>query len=222
MAEKFKFMLPSTFDEYAASASACDRATFQPHSGGVPICIDHVAVSLDVAVARRSAYVERAIPTGSACEDHWPTMLSVIMPSTGAGGYWRRRRLPYDKAKLDDPECQEHFGRILDGMPVVPYAVEPSTHLHVVNCFIAQAMTRAFPKSPASRRQPYITPATFEVVVEAGRARKIAWKMLACLRKATLVQLLRFWRGQVPPAKLRARIWRVRWHACLGFASPKH
>ena len=108
-----------------------------------------------------------------ACQvdkDHIPISAELLIRiSENDHSHERRRVIKYDMSKLHDAECAEAFRTKLREFPVVGIEVENSSHCHLIQSFVHEALLECFSMSKVMKKKEYITDSTFDCIKE-GRA----------------------------------------------------
>ena len=66
--------------------------------------------------------------------DHVPVLLDVQLPITNEFALAKRRVVPYDRsAVVADAGKAAYFAQLLFNMQIIPYQVESSTHVHILD-----------------------------------------------------------------------------------------
>ena len=97
----------------------------------------------------------------------------------------RRRVVKYDMSKIHDVECAAAFRSKLREFPVVGIEVENSSHCHLIQSFVHEALLDCFPMSKVKKKKEYITDSTFECIKEGRALCKTLYRM--CRQLANLV-----------------------------------
>eukprot|EP00973_Karenia_brevis_P041118 5689176-Karenia_brevis.AAC.1 len=128
-----------------------------------------------------------------AGDDHFPLCCKVFVQCNVVQCCFRRRVPGYDRSKLNDPACSAKFEALLQSCPLVPYAVEPSSHLFLINNFVYKAACDAFPKAGRVQRKKHLSHASFELVCSSADLRKRKAVLLTRLQNCTKYVLFRVW-----------------------------
>eukprot|EP00973_Karenia_brevis_P046797 6493225-Karenia_brevis.AAC.1 len=67
---------------------------------------------------------------------------------------------------VSDSDCVRNFKELLAAPPIVPYYVEPSTHVHIVHKWVESAACQAFPVRKKQCKKPYFTKKTFDLICD--------------------------------------------------------
>ena len=163
---KCRLFIPSTFPAY--SGGEC-KATFVAR--GCATVNDYIAVSEFSHVERGCAVVFGDFDSARSSDDHLPVAITVTMPAPQKHGVSKRRVVEYDRHKVVDPICMQRFSALLQLCPAVPFHIDATSHVHVVNEYIRDSAACAFTKSGASKRKEYVSDATFALILQRGRLR---------------------------------------------------
>ena len=77
--------------------------------------------------------------------DHFLVHVGVSIPPLQYHPLPVRRRIACDRDRLRDPEVIQAISNSIDQLPKIPWSVEPSSHLHLLNDQVCQ-FTRWFPR----------------------------------------------------------------------------
>ena len=100
-------------------------------------------------------------------KDHIPIGARLIVStSTCNSNNDRRRIVKYDLAKVKCPENAKAFKAKLRDLPVVGIEVENTSHCHLIQNYLHDALVECFPMSKSVKKQPYISDHTFQCVKE--------------------------------------------------------
>ena len=104
--------------------------------------------------------------------DHLPAGLQVVLQPTPAQSRQQRRNVAYCRDAVWGHEANETFGLLLDQCSLECNDVEPTSHLHVLTAKVTKAAETAFANDRAKKRQPWMSPITYAIVVEAKQVSK--------------------------------------------------
>lgn len=214
--------LPSTFREFARHPDREAQCTFFPRDAGMNPCrIDYIACSQDVQVQEHGANVWQdfesasSISKASSIADHLPVCLDVVVSNTGQS-QWRRRKVAYDRSLLSNPKIAQQVSAQLQNVPVIPYGVEPTSHAHLLEHCVNQAILKVLPPRVGPRkRQRYMTDTTFEQVKECKSQRRARAKAWSRIRKAPMLCTFLVWKKTL---KSPCRSWKPSWSPLFAFA----
>eukprot|EP00973_Karenia_brevis_P028265 3894766-Karenia_brevis.AAC.1 len=172
MVRRLDLWAPGTYDDCLARLGRANNGTYLHDASGSPVIIDYVLCSPDVA-ARPGTYCTM-YDFQAVCDgwDHWPVCVDLCFPVSLQPSIAKRRVLPYDSRKIDDPACVKTFQQLMRGRPIVPFNVDPTSHCHILREFVLQCAVDAFPHGGALPKKPFITEHTFQLIAMAGKLRK--------------------------------------------------
>ena len=137
------------------------------------------------------------VPVGSH-EDHLPLLFRVEIPvssrppsSLGSGGYAR-----WD---TQDVDRMSHFAALVASLPVIPWSLEPSSHLHLLQRQLRSAACVAFPRGPRRKMRGSLSDEAYDCLVRKARVVSLRRSMVRNARAARnrdiLVAVMAGWRG---------------------------
>ena len=187
-----KCWLPATFSEYCNTTRQQDSYYYDPAKP--PIRIDYLGFIGDFEVSLDSFGVPNMV-LHSKRKDHLPVGGSARFPPLGRCGVKRRRVAQYDRAGVKDPCKVAVFNKMLCSLPPLPAALEPSSHVHILNSAVKDAAIKAFPIPMRVKRRDYLSDVTFSVLSQKLEiAASTRWHgrriKFACVRF-----VIWFWRG---------------------------
>ena len=105
------------------------------------------------SISAHSEFVEEGVG-----KDHIATMGSfVFAPSVLYGGSVpKRKKIDYDVAKFADATCAESFCELVRNIPPIPITVDNTSHCHLGDTFIFDALRKSSPKDTHRKRQQFI------------------------------------------------------------------
>ena len=110
---------------------------------------------------------------------------------------------------------KEHFDQfacMLRNAPLIPYSVDPTSHLHIIDAFMTHCAEASFPLNRAPTRKKWISATSSDLISRKSAALKLATACGRKLKWAPVRTLLRAW---------RSRCFTVQWHALHGFGSKR-
>ncbi len=136
--------MPSTFDEYAASASEIDQATFESTSESIHR-IDFIACSSGCSVIPGSAAVHSHVQTARPSDRRLATV-DLVVPLLGDQQVQRRRLAGHDRScSFGDTFAKAKLATILGTGQKFDASLDPSSHCHSMNVNLRAAAAQAFP-----------------------------------------------------------------------------
>jgi len=150
-----------------------------------------------------------AVTRGPIGKDHIPIGARLIIACSQSKCNDKRRKIDYDLAEVKDENCAAAFVAKMRDFLVVSVEVENSTHCHLVQNYMHDALVDCFPKSIGARKsKDYMTEYTFESIKEGHKLCKCMFKASRYLRNAPLFAFFKMWQLQRSP----------RVHAVFGYA----
>ena len=123
-----------------------DYGTYTPTVGNETIVIDHIGTIGSIQVSPKSIASDPSL--ARACQvdkDHIPICADVLIRlSVNDNNHERRREIQYDISKVNDQECAEAFRARLRDCSVVGVEVKNSTHCHLIQHYIHEAVLDCF------------------------------------------------------------------------------
>ena len=150
--QSLRLYVPSTFPESCKSRRVDDQATYTSKVGCVHSRIDYFLASRNVACKERSVAVDRSFDMLNDIDDHWALFGQFRIAQTSNGSFWKRRVIDYDRSQLHDPGKLASFRQFLAEAPEIPYAVEPTSHLHMLNGYVHECLVCAYGPPPKVKR----------------------------------------------------------------------
>ena len=167
--DKLSIALPA--GEECNHSNLGEYGTYTPTIGNDTIIIDHIGTIGSIQVMPRTIFSDPSL--ARACQvdkDHIPISAEILIRiSENNLNHERRRVIKYDMTMIHDAECAEAFRTKLREFPVVGIEVENSSHCHLIQNFVHEALLECFPMSKVRKKKEYITNSTFECIKE-GRA----------------------------------------------------
>ena len=160
------------------------------------IIIDHIATIGSIQVMPRTLFSDPSL--ARACQvdkDHIPISVELLIRvSENDHSHERRRVVKYDMSKIHDVECAAAFRSKLSEFPVVGIEVENSSHCHLIQNFVHEALLECFPMSKVKKKKEYITDSTFECIKEGRALCKSLYRMSRQLASFVLRALFAEWK----------------------------
>ncbi len=130
--------------------------------------MEHQAVQIDSLVASPQTEVLLDFNMDNEREDHCP-MAAVFRPlvSTRAP-IFRRRVAGYTRDAVQEPARTRACTEMLQAMPPFPFALEPTSHCHIVDSYVAAAAVEAYGRPVRKPRQPFISESAFRLIRDRG------------------------------------------------------
>eukprot|EP00973_Karenia_brevis_P041317 5718390-Karenia_brevis.AAC.1 len=176
-----------------------------------PVRIDYVLLSSQWQVMPNTAKTYQ-IELGAKSLDHLATGLSASCPVKASSSARRRRRVSYNRALVRNLECQQHFAQLVNNSPVISADVEPTTHVHILENWLRNAASTAFPLDKRQPSKAWISQHSFELIgIKKRLLKSFSWLGWAA-KQASVRAVFYTWRG-VPG--------RAKWDHVRGFVSKK-
>ena len=208
--------LPSTFNGNNRDEDWSSQCTFSVKGRPIEVRIDYIGLSEGIYVLPGSCYVHQDFNMLNEIDDHLPVVASISFSVGNPQRPFKRRTMPYDKAKFFDPVCMAKFTDSLSHIPAVPFAVEPTSHQHILDSAVLNSMVYAFPKDKkCKQKQPYISSDLFEAVQVIGCHRRRLQTLLRKARRQHSRACFLFWKYDV-----QHRSFDFSFSALFGFAQP--
>jgi len=192
--EKLSIALPA--GEVNNHSNLGEYGTYTPTIGNETIIIDHIATIGSIQVMPRSLFSDPSL--ARACQvdkDHIPISAELLIRvSENDHSHERRRVIKYDMSKIHDSECAAAFRSKLKEFPVVGIEVENSSHCHLIQNFVHEALLECFPMSKVKKKKEYITDSTFECIKEGRALCKSLYRMSRQLASFVLRALFAEWK----------------------------
>ena len=120
--------------------------------------------------------------------------LVITLPLAATTGFIVRRKARYSRRMVASPAAVDHLKFLLSNGPVVPYAVDAASHLHIVTEHVQWCLQAALVPDPAVPKRYYIGKETFAAIKQRGQWRKHTLAISRALIKFNSRMILRSWR----------------------------
>lgn len=177
---------------------------------GLTLACDYVLLNGGASVAKGSCSVWADFNMLNRKHDHLPVCVDVVFQCVKALPVTRRRVPTYDRWAIqnastsEDPKVLEKVIELeayLMGMPDVPVQVDPTSHDHLVDCYILEGVEAFFPPPPRPKKQEYISQATFDLIGQRARVSKAYLGTVWQLAISQIWFVMRFWKATVASAR---------------------
>eukprot|EP00973_Karenia_brevis_P095198 12426218-Karenia_brevis.AAC.1 len=206
----FQMWAPGTFHEYCNVSDRHGLGTYMSKVRGCPYIIDYILCSNNIGVRDLSYHVWHSCVPPCKGLDHIPVCADLVCTSGSGSVPVFRRRLPYDRTKIQDPCCVQKFQALLLQSPNIPFDVDPTSHAYLLNKHVLSCACAAFPQAGPTKRKPYVSASTFECVVYAGKIRRTFLWANRRAKLASVFVVFKVWAGHLV----------AHWHAVYGFLRP--
>ena len=223
-------LVPSTFEQYCSKESHPGTYFFSPES--FPVRIDFLGASPSIVIKPESiGTLSMDLHLSNPdCPDHIPLGMRVTIPVSGRVGARKRRVAPYDREGVKDPVKVARFREMVGLIQPIPVAVVPTSHLHIISDAVRNAAVQAFPLVRKPKRQPYLSPSTYDIVCQ----RKSVLKLLSAVGRSVKLAPFRFVfnalrgrfrechfcdvRGFVTKDMVMQRLWYAKYYSALSIS----
>ena len=192
--EKLSIALPA--GEAKNHSNLGEYGTYTPTIGNETISVDHIATIGSIQVLPRTLFSDPSL--ARACQvdkDHIPISAELLIRvSVKDHSHERRRVVKYDMSKIHDSACAAAFRSKLREFPVVGVEVENSSHCHLIQNFVHEALLECFPMSKVKKKKEYITDSTFECIKEGRALCKSLYRMSRQLASFLVRALFAEWK----------------------------
>ena len=165
--ERIDAIIPADMHELLAPNA--DQTTFLNSEGNSWSQIDFVVCARTMHITVGTVQAWKDVDVGHRRTDHVPTALMLSFPPDVSPPEYPARCAEYNRDRVHDLHAQSVFAAILEQAPPVPFAIEPSTHCHVLEEYIRQAALEAFGPPIRQPKQPYVTASTLECIQTKSR-----------------------------------------------------
>ena len=221
MLQEMRMAIPSTFECSVSDSSLEAQATyFHKEEGLTPVRIDYLAFTCEFHVIDASACVLQAFESGFDVTDHKPALVRVSFAGGGGEEIWKRRRCRFDRKALEEPKNMHECDRLFRLCPHVPFAVEPTTHAHIIQTFVCNVLESVCPLTAAvKKRKPYLSEHTYHLVRQSIGVRRGLLKAWTSIRYSGVFVAFGSWR-KLAQGRLSGS-GSFMWSACWAFARRK-
>jgi hypothetical protein len=115
--------------------------------------------------------------------DHHPAEYIANIIARGGPVLHKSSQPLCNRNRLDDPDVISHIEIMITQMPPIPWEVETSTHMSILQRWIALALRAAAPPEIGKRRQEWMTKSTWDVIVVKGLAIRFRCRVGSELKK---------------------------------------
>ena len=223
--------IPSTFSECCSHES--DQSTFDLKDGVGSVRIDYLACCCNVHVLPGTSRVQRDFVRPDDAIDHWPVSLVIQLRCTFSGTSVSRKGVCYRKHLVQDPLRQPIFCDHLDTCPLVPWDIEPSSHLAILNAHVREGAERIFGGPRCKNSSCALSMPTLECISLARKHARISLGALRRIRQAPLFAAFVAWKHRrffmrysmvfacARPSDAASYIWHLLCHRFLSASSKR-
>ncbi len=172
------------------------------------VCIDHFVGSSDVICKPHSIVQCSELAHIQAADDHIPIAGFFQFPTVRSVAPIPRKKVRYDKASLGDPVKSLNFINLLNNLPVVKCNVDNTSHCHILQHNVHDALCEAFPSNKIKRKS-FISADTFKYICEAADMKRKKCRFFERFQRASLWAMFGVW-AHMP--------WRCQWSCVWGFS----
>ena len=186
--------IPSTFEECSRDASL--QCTYlRPEHEAVD---DYIVTTSDVTCVPHTCQTMDSIAMLNVALDHIPVSAEVTFPGVQRV-YSRARRAAYDRnavAHATEAQVEETVKRLV-ALPPVPYALEPTSHLHIVNSHISEVLAEDYPPVAKAASTDLVTMDTRSLLKAAAVANKKLLNSAKFTSRSATLFVFYFWASEV-------------------------
>ena len=139
------------------------------HVGDNSSRIDYVACSQTVHAMEASSAPWAHFAMHSSKLDHILTALALVIPIARNDLVVRRRTNCYNRLNVADKEACLRFAHLVDGGPVGPACVDPTSQQLIIDRHLRRVARRAFGPAIWRPKQRHITPGLFNMVMRRDK-----------------------------------------------------
>lgn len=132
----------------------------------------YILVTAHVATVEGSIYTLTNFDCASKADDHLPLELRCLIRAKGSFISEDRRKARYCRKSVKDPVKAAQFASFLEQCSVPPFAIEPTSHMHILQNDVQAAAQRAFPIEQRFRKLEFLSDDTMALIKQRGRLRK--------------------------------------------------
>ena len=152
----FDLWLPSTF----RSCHTGPSATWHAPGSGATARLDYVGIPLANVVLSGHSFVMSDVDLGQRSLDHLPVCADVWV-SCCARPRRRASSCGFDRQAMATAQGPATICDICQRAPAVPWIIEASEHYHVLETFLGEELSKAFPVRRRRRQESYLSDATW-------------------------------------------------------------
>ena len=167
--------------------------------------IDYIAVDGELEETVVCTWVDETIELAQANEDHRPICIHLEMRVAEQDHHTVRRKLPFNRAMLNDPDAVQAFLHEMRSCPVVPWKVDPHRHLLQVMGFVRDAIAKHMPKNAAVKMKPYLSERSWEMLQDKRCNRKAIKQATEQLATLNLAVCFNGWAAHRLPSDTRRK-----------------
>jgi len=198
-ARRFSLRIVNTYSHLSNGKAAGSLHTVQ----GIALRCDYLLVGQAVQVQDQSCEVWSWFRMSNMRPDHMPVSAVVSVLSQARPPVSRRRVAVYDRKAVKaacedkaDSEYAEQVARLeqhLRSLPPIPFFIDPSTHVFILDCHFLEGLQSIFPLVRARVKQGYISAATFALILEKGKLLHSLSAYGNRLKSSPIRFVVRFW-----------------------------
>ena len=158
--------LPGLHRDCCVHSDLSEYGTFVPTKSDTPITLDYIGLANGVVCVANTHCRRPGLARGKIDKDHIPIGADVIIPIKISSSSSKRRIVDYDHGKLNEPECRNAFAACIRDFPCVGVEVENTSHCHLLDSYVHDALVKCFPKDRCVKKKDHISTMAFELIVK--------------------------------------------------------
>ncbi len=208
------FKVANTSQELCSPAYCSDPHTYVCTNSHVDKVtrIDYFMFNSSCFCKTHSVCSEKSFGFEDSDKDHVPIAAVFSFSCAKGTASIKRRILPYDPLKFNDPSSRAAFTNLLSDFPPVPVCVDNTSHCHINDTNVVFALGECFPKDKHPPKTPYTSKQTMSAILSAAHDRRNMFKLRASFNKTCVWAAFGIWSNKT---------WRAKWNPVWGFSSSK-
>ena len=220
-----KLSVPTTIEKYVDDNFASDPTTHTTPDSYHQSAIDHFFTSQTVQVSEHSISKGRVAilkvvhkqKSLLAFQDHEPISMKVSLLGYHHVQCDKRRTLTFDRSKIGRPKNDQQFINNIAEFTPVPYHVDTITHCHIIDSFVRNAASEAYPKDRHEVKNSFLSSMTIGFIRDRNRKLYQVRAMLKKFKALRKYVVLQAWKSTV----VMQCVHKFKYHCVFGFASFK-
>jgi len=203
----------STMYDMYKDGQASDYATYVPTRGTNLVRIDYVGSRGKLKCVHGSIHINDDLSRNLlGKKDHRPLVASYVFQDCVGKSAHKRRLVMYDHKSFVDQDKGSSFCHQLANMDPIVLEVDTSSHCHLIETAVHDALVASFPIPKTSKRHDFLSDSTYDIIRQSHDAFKVFKKCERRIDKSYMYVIFGIWAGFT---------WRLRFSPVLGFNTAK-
>ena len=203
----------NTFSELCSPGYCSDPHTFTPSAGGSKVRIDYFVTENRVGVVSNSISSDFSFSLEDEQKDHTPICAKFCVGASNGSSCMKRRVVGYDVKKFGNVGQCRGFEDCVRNLPSVPVYVDNTSHCHIIDHNVYEALCFFFPRGQAEAQKAHIEEDTLSCLSRSARVRREMFRYRSRFDKSPLRAVFGFWAGKT---------WWCCWDEVVGFSCLKN